>query len=49
MSWDVLFHDDFDAEMQEYVQALQDELLAHAQHLAERQQAGKEHRHGKKT
>ena len=35
MSWDILFHDDFDAEMQECAQALQDELLAHARLLAE--------------
>lgn len=30
MSWEILFHDDLDAEMQEYPLALQDELLAHA-------------------
>ncbi|GMV56465.1 MAG: hypothetical protein AMXMBFR6_22700 [Betaproteobacteria bacterium] len=35
MSWDILFHDGFEAEMQEYVQALQDELLAHALLLRE--------------
>lgn len=35
MSWDILFHDDFDAEMREYAQALQDELLAHALLLRE--------------
>lgn len=35
MSWDILFHDDFEAEMQEYAQALQDELLAHALLLRE--------------
>lgn len=30
MSWAILFHDDFDTEIQELPQALQDELLAHA-------------------
>ncbi len=30
MSWAILFHDDFDAEIQGLPQALQDELLAHA-------------------
>ena len=35
MSWDILFHDDFEAEMQEYAQSLQDELLAHALLLRE--------------
>lgn len=55
MSWDILFHDDFEAEMQEYAQALQDELLAHALLLREfgpnlgRPTVEKEHRHGKKT
>lgn len=55
MSWDILFHDDFEAEMREYAQALQDELLAHALLLREfgpnlgRPTVEKEHRHGKKT
>lgn len=35
MSWAILFHDDFDAEIQELSQALQDELLAHALLLRE--------------
>ena len=35
MSWGILFHDDFDAEMQGHSQALQDELLAHALLLRE--------------
>jgi hypothetical protein len=35
MSWDILFHDDLVAEMQEYAQALEDELLAHALLLRE--------------
>lgn len=35
MSWAILFHDDFDAEIQELPQALQDELLAHALLLRE--------------
>ena len=35
MSWSVLFHDDFDAEFQALQEGLQDELLAHANLLAE--------------
>jgi len=35
MSWAILFHDDFDAEVQELPQTLQDELLAHALLLRE--------------
>lgn len=35
MSWAILFHDDFDAEIQGLPQALQDELLAHALLLRE--------------
>lgn len=33
MSWDVLFHDDFDAEFDALPEAVQDELLAHARLL----------------
>jgi hypothetical protein len=35
MTWTVLFHDDFDAEFQALQEGLQDELLAHANLLAE--------------
>ena len=35
MTWAVLFHDDFDAEFQALQEGLQDELLAHANLLAE--------------
>jgi hypothetical protein len=35
MTWNVLFHDDFHAEMQAMSAALQDELLAHARLLQE--------------
>ena len=35
MTWIVLFHDAFDAEFQDLVEELQDELLAHAKLLAE--------------
>ena len=34
MTWTVLFHDAFDAEFEALVEALQDELLAHAKLLA---------------
>lgn len=35
MSWDVLFHDAFDAEFEDLPEAVQDELLAHARLLEE--------------
>lgn len=35
MNWTVLFHDAFDAELQELPESLQDELLAHAKLLSE--------------
>lgn len=35
MTWAVLFHDDFDADFQALQEGLQDELLAHANLLAE--------------
>lgn len=35
MTWTILFHDDFDAEFQALQEGLQDELLAHANLLAE--------------
>lgn len=33
MNWDVLFHDDFDAEFEALPEVVQDELLAHARLL----------------
>lgn len=35
MSWDVLFHDEFEPEFDDLSQAVQDELLAHAKLLEE--------------
>jgi hypothetical protein len=35
MSWDVQFHDAFDAEFDDLPEAVQDELLAHARLLRE--------------
>lgn len=35
MSWTVLFHEEFDLEFQDFVEGLQDELLAHAKLLQE--------------